>query len=80
MTTRDQAIVGVIALVAIVAAYLIALSGALSAKAPATVGQPIDFTVVEKEIIPLLGSLELNGQLPVVTNPEEVGKDNPFAL
>lgn len=79
MTTRDQAIIGVVAIAVLLVVYVIALSRALARKPPLVSDQTPSFAAVEQEVIPILTSLELNGQLPVATIPEELGKDNPFA-
>jgi len=79
VTKRDQMITGIFVVVAIVTAYFIGLLTVLNRKAPAqsdTLGATSSF---EQEVIPILEGLELNGQLPVTTSPEELGKDDPFA-
>ncbi|MFY9484145.1 MAG: hypothetical protein WAP74_00770 [Patescibacteria group bacterium] len=78
MTKRDQMIAGVFVVVAIVVAYFAALLTVVNRKAPTEIGTLPANSNLEQEIIPLLEGLELNGQLPVTTSPEELGKDDPF--
>lgn len=78
MTSRDQTIAGVVALVTIVGVYLVGLTRVLATKPPLTPEPLPSVTVIEREVIPLLSTLELNGQLPVSVAPDELGKDNPF--
>lgn len=79
MTRRDQMIAGVLVVVAIVVAYFIALLAVVNPRAPAQTSTPPAGANFEQELIPILEGLELNGQLPVTTSPEELGKDDPFA-
>ncbi|MBI3260994.1 hypothetical protein HYZ64_01315 [Candidatus Berkelbacteria bacterium] len=72
-------IAGVFVVVAIAGAYFAALLTVVNRKAPAQTGTQPATTNLEQEVIPLLEGLELNGQLPVTTSPEELGKDDPFA-
>jgi len=80
MSSREQTIAGVVALIIIVVVYVVGLGRALQAKPTITSPEALpSLTVIEREIMPLLNTLELNGQLPVSVSPEELGKDNPFA-
>lgn len=79
MNTRETTIIGGIIVVMIVAGYAVFLSRALSQKPPTQSGaSQSGYERLQKEIVPMLATLELNGQLPVTVSPGDLGKDNPF--
>lgn len=78
MSQRDQTIIGILALTAIIGVYIVALARALAQKTPVVPETLPSLTKLERDIVPVIMELELNGQLPVTVNPEELGKDNPF--
>ncbi|MBI3495552.1 hypothetical protein HY065_02910 [Candidatus Berkelbacteria bacterium] len=80
MNTREAAIIGGIIIAMILGGYGVLMGRALSQKPSASpTATQGGYSRLQKEIVPMLATLELNGQLPVTVSPGDLGKDNPFS-